>query len=128
LSGCNPAPSPTAEPIPSGDTPASFDDTTPRFSPDGERIVFVRDRGDDSDIYVMNLEGGRSRLLVDASRFDLDPAFSPEGTQVLFAGSPNGYAQLHVVPVVGGDIEPISEVPDGWATYPAWSPDGSTIV
>jgi WD40-like Beta Propeller Repeat len=71
---------------------------------------------------------GNTRLLADVSDYDLDPVFSMDGTQVLFNTSPNGFAQLHVVPSDGGSSQAISDVPDGWATFPAWSPDGDVIA
>jgi Tol biopolymer transport system component len=105
-----------------------FDDTTPRFSPDGKEIVFVRERDGDSDLYLVNVRSGDERLLADVSDYDLDPVFSMDGTEVLFDTSPNGFAQLHLVSSVGGESRPISDVGDGWATFPAWSPNGETIV
>ena len=110
-------------------TPSSvFDDTTPRFSPDGKDIVFVRETDGDSDLYVVNVRTGDRRLLADVSDYDLDPVFSMDGTHVLFETSPNGFAQLHLVPSTGGKSRPISDVGDGWATFPSWSPDGDVIV
>jgi TolB protein len=77
---------------------------TPRFSPDGHSIVFVRERGEDSDILVIDLSTRRPRVLADASQYDLDPAVSPDGRAVVFESSPGGYAQLHLVPSDGGTI------------------------
>ena len=108
--------------------PSVFDDTTPRFSPDGKDIVFVRETDDDSDLYVLNVRTGDRRLLADVSDYDLDPVFSRDGIHVLFETSPNGFAQLHLVPSAGGKSQPISDVRDGWATFPSWSPDGDVIV
>ncbi len=110
-------------------TPASvFGDTTPRFSPDGKEIVFVRETDGDSDLYVVNVRSGDRRLLADVSDYDLDPVFSMDGTHVLFETSPNGFAQLDLVPSGGGTSRPISDVGDGWATFPSWSPGGEEIV
>jgi WD40-like Beta Propeller Repeat len=106
--------------------PSVFDDTTPRFSPDGKDIVFVRETAGDSDLYLVNVRSGNTRLLADVSDYDLDPVFSMDGTQVLFDTSPNGFAQLHVVPSDGGSSRAISDVPDGWATFPAWSPTATS--
>jgi Tol biopolymer transport system component len=128
LSACNPDASGNDSTMSGHDgTKMPFGDSTPRFSPDGTHIVFVRAHEGDSDIYVMDLESRRTRLLVSASQYDVDPAFSPDGSEILFETSPDGYAQLHLVPFRGGDIEPISEVVDGWATFPAWAPDGKTF-
>jgi TolB protein len=108
--------------------PSVFYDTTPRFSPDGKDIVFVRETDGDSDLYVLNVRTGDRRLLADVSDYDLDPVFSRDGIHVLFETSPNGFAQLHLVPSVGGKSQPISDVRDGWATFPSWSPEGDVIV
>jgi TolB protein len=117
-----------AAPSEQGTPPSVFDDTTPRFSPDGREIVFVRETDGDSDLYVVIVRSGDGRLLADVSEYDLDPVFSVDGTQVLFETSPNGFAQLHLVPSGGGRSQPISDVRDGWATFPSWSPDGDVIV
>ena len=109
-------------------SPSVSDDTTPRFSPDGKDIVFVRETDGDSDLYVVNVRSGNTHLLADVSDYDLDPVFSMDGTHVLFETSPNGFAQLHLVPSGGGTSQPISDVRDGWATFPSWSPDGEEIV
>jgi TolB protein len=105
-----------------------FDDTTPRFSPDGAVLVFVRERSDDSDLFIMDMVDRESRLLADVSEYDLDPAFAPDGERLVFETSPNQYAQLHLVSLDGSGVEAISEVLDGWATFPAWSPRGDRIV
>jgi TolB protein len=125
FAACVPVP---AAPSEQATPPPVFDDTTPRFSPDGKSIVFVRETDGDSDLYVMNVRSGDRRLLADVSDYDLDPVFSTDGTHVLFESSPNGFAQLHLVPSGGGTSQPISDVGDGWATFPSWSPDGDVIV
>jgi TolB protein len=125
LAACDPTPAAFPE---QATQPSVFDDTTPRFSPDGKHVVFVREADDDSDLYVVDVRSGDERLLADVSDYDLDPVFSMDGKHVLFETSPNGFAQLHLVPSGGGTSQPISDVGDGWATFPSWSPDGDVIV
>lgn len=117
---------PTDSPVDQSPTGA-FSDLTPRFSGRGNQIVFVREQNDDSDIYVVS-GGGAPHVLADLSEYDLDPAVSPDGRRVVFDSSPDGFAQLHLVPTEGGTPVALSDVGDGWATFPAWSPDGKRIV
>ncbi len=123
---CDPAPSQVDDATPPA--PEAFSDTSPRFTPDGESIVFVREQQEDSDIVMLPLADSDSvEILADLSEFDYDPAVGADGT-VLFSSSPNGFAQLHTTTLAGDAAQPLSELTHGWATYPAWSPDGDEIV
>ena len=59
-------------------------DMQPRFSPDGERIVFVSDRSGDNNIWLMPAAGGEPRQLSKGigSRF-LSPEWMPDGKYVV---------------------------------------------
>jgi Tol biopolymer transport system component len=59
-------------------------DTTPEWSPDGSKIVFVSARNGNDEIYVMNADGsGETRLTTDPQS-DLNPQWSPDGTRIAF--------------------------------------------
>lgn len=62
----------------------SFWNTTPVFAPDGQRVIFVSNRGGQnrSEIYDIDLAGNDVRLLVDHSTFT--PALSPDHQQLVF--------------------------------------------
>jgi Tol biopolymer transport system component len=102
---------------------------SPKFSPDGNWIVFVRDvDADNADIYVMRSDGSGVRRLADAGPLDLDPAFSPDGTTVVFDSDPSGAPGLFTVPFLGGQPKALTRPGSGFYDFPAWSPDGGHLV
>jgi len=57
----------------------------PVFSPDGERIAFSGFEADgNSNIYLMDKDGGNLRRLTFASAYDLYPIFSHDGQRIFF--------------------------------------------
>jgi Tol biopolymer transport system component len=101
--------------------------SAPAWSPDGQRIAFVRPDG----LYVMTADGKDSSRLVACARRDCQglgtPAWSPDGGRIAFPGSWNGRDGLWVVETDGGGLVPIRQ---GLTVLgaPAWSPDGQDIA
>src|SRR5215210_6681576 len=68
--------------------------SAPQISPDGSRIVFTRRWTDkindkyESDVWMMNADGGRQRFIVKGSQ----PVWSPDGTRIAYVapGQPTG--------------------------------------
>ena len=95
------------------------------WSPDGQRIAFVRNsnvRG--PDIYVVRIDGGGLRRLTrsgDAS----EPAWSPDGRQIVFtrtvAAGWYDQADLYVSDADGSGLRRLTRTPDLEAG-PVWSP------
>jgi eukaryotic-like serine/threonine-protein kinase len=106
------------------------------FSPDGNYLYFVRSDpggyGELKFLYRAPLLGGIPQKL--ASDVDSNITFSPDGRQLAFLryDSPEpGKYRLIVRPVEGGDAD--ERVLVGGSNseglfFPAWSPDGKTIV
>lgn len=67
-------------------TDANGGSYSPAWSPDGQSIVFISDRGGDADVYLMNAAGEGENLLTfdDNSAEDRSPAFTPDGRLVAF--------------------------------------------
>lgn len=105
----------------------SRDDSTPKLSPDGKRVVFVSERDGNADIYVINVDGSDERRLTDSPALDLDPAWSPDGDRIAFDSDPNGYPELYMMNADGSDSYPIEGAPP-WAVFPAFAPDGERIA
>ena len=57
---------------------------TPRWSPDGTKIAFSRQRGFEDDIYVMNADGTHVVNLIKHQGENYNPDWSPDGKKIAF--------------------------------------------
>ena len=63
-------------------------DTTPRWSPDGKWIAFVRPADKDMpQIHLLPMSGGEARALTELPRGAAAPAWSPDGRTVAFSST-----------------------------------------
>ena len=99
-----------------------------RLSPDGQRIAFIWDRENQSDVYTLPSAGGwPARISTDRGAVaywsDEVPQWSPEGQWLAFTIA----GHVHVVPAAGGVPRKISDFATG-ASAPVWMPDGNGLL
>jgi TolB protein len=129
----------TANPYP------GYMDKEPAFSPDGTRIVFVRDRQlveagasrNLSALFVVNVDGTGLRRLTPwhmEAGSARTPSFSPDGSTIVFASGevvpPPGdrFAQIFVIGADGTGLRQLTVGTTTASFWQSWSPDGTRIV
>ena len=100
---------------------------TPRFSPRGDKLVYMSYQGRRPRVYVMDVATGAERLLVSGTAFTFAPRFSPDGRSIVFSMASGGNTDIFVVGADGGAPRRLTAAP-GADTSPSFSPDGRRIV
>jgi len=62
-------------------------DSSPRWSPDGQTLAFVSDRGGDRQIWLIDRFGGEARQLTSMRHGAGNPVWSPDGKRIAFVSS-----------------------------------------
>jgi Tol biopolymer transport system component len=105
---------------------AGHRDADAAWSPDGEKIAFIREAGGRLDVYVMNTDGSDARALTDTDAAEGSISWSPDGEKIAFIiGSPD--QDIYVMDTDGGNKRNLTRSPgaEGW---PTWSPDGTQLA
>jgi Tol biopolymer transport system component/C-terminal processing protease CtpA/Prc len=108
------------------------DDSTPRFSPDGKLLAFIRGA---KELRVMDMADKKERVIVTAF-FERPPiiadrpfVWSPDNKWLAYAPvGENQFKNLHVVSVNGGPGRPVSFLANVFSNTITWSPDGAFML
>lgn len=124
-------------------------DTAPAWSPDGERVAFLRD----GQVALLDLAGGEAEVLTDLPLGAGAPQWSPDGRRLAFTApvDPTGggdgpmvsvgtdyqadgagmygavRSQLHLLDVATREVRQLTDGAHS-AGVPRWSPDGTTLA
>jgi dipeptidyl aminopeptidase/acylaminoacyl peptidase len=108
------------------------------FSRDGKSIAFAHtptpkvDDWTKADISVVDVESGRSRVLVATGASETEPRVSPDGKWIAYRRSddPPTWAftsRVHLIPLEGGASRVLADTFDSQAALIGWSSDGAKV-
>lgn len=85
------------------------------------RIAFASDRSGNSEIYIMNPDGGGLIQVTNHPAEDLNPSWSPDGQRLAFTSNRDGNTEIYVIDASGGIPTRLTNNPA--ADFdPAWGP------
>ncbi|GAA4812670.1 bifunctional TolB-family protein/amidohydrolase [Marinicella pacifica] len=111
-------------------------DMQPRFSPDGQQLVFTSDQGGGDNIWIMNTDGSDARAVTD-EKFRLlnSPAWSPDGEYIVarkhFTGMRSlGAGEIWLYHKSGGQGVQLNKRPNEQKDLgePIYTPDGKYVL
>ena len=120
-------------------TDDSYNSFPPRWSPDGERLAFVRHVGSaDQAVYTVRADGSDLERISSTASL---PSWSPDGERLALALPDGEDVALYAIAADGSDPQRLttiegwqnqgwgsSEPTGAWVESVAWSPDGSKIL
>ena len=104
----------------------------PQISPDGKRIVYVRQFSDimndkrESNLWVISADGSEDRGLTNGNYSDSSPRWSPDGTRIAYLSDRDGKPQIYVRWMDNGQTAQLTNL-DSAPSDIVWSPDAKLI-
>ncbi|MDF0597294.1 Tol-Pal system beta propeller repeat protein TolB [Psychromarinibacter halotolerans] len=100
----------------------------PRFSPDGNRVLYTSYETGSPRIHVLDVDTVQRRVLEnEAGAMSVGAAFSPDGQRVIYSLARGGNSDLYELNVATGQTRQLTSAPS-IETSPSMSPDGRFIV
>jgi len=107
--------------------------SNPQISPDGSRIIYVRNYHDImtdrrlSNLWIVNFDGSGNRPLTTGNQMDFEPGWSPDGDKLLYKSNKDGMVQLYLRWLDDGSEAKLTNFPKSPGSF-KWSPDGQYIA
>ena len=101
-------------------------DGSPKFSPDGKHLAYMRGVDEERELRVLAWPSGADRRL--ATGVTAPPAWSPDSRWLAYGGETDEFSNVLVVPVSGGTPRQVSFLANAFLGSIDWSAKGDYIV
>lgn len=100
---------------------------TPRFSPDGKKILYLSYKNRIPQVFMLDLSSGKSSLIGHFPGMSFAPRFSPDGKTALISIAKDGLTHIYEIDL---STKKKHQLTHGAAIYtsPSYSPDGKEIA
>ena len=100
---------------------------TPRFSPDGRKILYLSYKNRIPQVFMLDLASGKSSLLGNFPGMSFAPHFAPDGRTALISIAQNGRTHIYEIDLA---TKKKTQLTHGASifTSPSYSPDGKEIL
>jgi hypothetical protein len=100
---------------------------SPAYSPDGKKIAFAGYMGSQDDIFIYDIDSGKTTNITNDRFFDGAPVFSPDGKWLVYSSVVGGYAKLFKLNLAN-PADRFQLTSGSWNDIDAWfSPDGKRL-
>lgn len=100
---------------------------SPTWSPDGKHIAYVSFEKKHSQIFTVDIETGKRRLLTAFAGINGAPAWSPDGRQLAVVLSKGGAPKIYTIDLTSGKLTQLT-FGEAIDTEPRFSPDGKSLL
>jgi Tol biopolymer transport system component len=100
---------------------------SPSISPDGRRVVLMRQEDANFDVWVLDLSRRVFTRLTSDLTIEGHPAWSPDGSRILFTSNQKGAFDLFEMPSAGGATKLVLATPES-KDQMDWSPDARFVL
>jgi hypothetical protein len=109
--------------------PNAFDGT---LSPDGNKLVFVRETNGNYDLWMQTIDGGELVQLTDSTFGDFEPQFSPDGRKLLFIsnrdyGGTVTRTSIYMMDMKSFEVTRLTNARNAVDGGPAWLDDNAIV-
>lgn len=105
-------------------------DSSPKWSPDGSKMIFVRTMPSYEEIMIANSDLGNISSLIRSTSPFAGMGWSPDGNRIVFSKGDVNHKSIFIMNSNGTDVKLIRGPTNTNAidTDPSWSPDGTRIA